>query len=289
MINIGTIVKIIGDIYTILTDNGLVQASVRATAKKSRIVVGDRVQIIKNDYSDGKYIITGVLERRNFIPRPTIANLDKLIMVISSIPQPDLFLIDKLYIYCLLNNIEPVLVINKCDLASSEFIEDIQKQYYFLKIFVVSAKDSVNISNLSNYISGCLCALCGQSAVGKSSILNKLMPHLNLETQGLSQKIERGKHTTRVNEIFISNDLMIADTPGFTSLELDIDYRNLQDYYPEFQLDRNCKYLDCSHIKEGKDCSIVLALENSEINKDRYVRYVELYNKLKEKWETKYD
>jgi len=267
----------------------MVQASVRATAKKMRIVVGDRVEIIKNEYSEGKYIITNVLERVNFIPRPTIANLDKLIMVIAAIPQPDLYLIDKLYIYCLLNNIEPVLVINKCDIASNEFIENIRKQYYFLKIFVISAKDNANMESLASYIKNNLCALCGQSAVGKSSILNRLMPHLNQETQELSQKIDRGKHTTRVNEIFIADNLIIADTPGFTSLELELDYRDLQDYYPEFQIEKDCKYLDCSHIKEGKDCAIVEAVGFGEINKDRYNRYIELYKKLKEKWETKYD
>ena len=210
-------------------------------------------------------------------------------MVVSPKPQPDLYLIDKLYIYCILNNIEPVLIINKSDIASAEFIEDIQKQYYFMKIFVVSAKDTSNILSLRDYISGHLCALCGQSAVGKSSILNVLMPHLDLATQGLSQKIDRGKHTTRVNEIFVSDDLMIADTPGFTSLELELDYRKLAEYYPEFQIDRNCRYLDCSHIKEGKDCEIFSEIEKGNINRNRYHRYIDLYNKLREKWEKMYD
>lgn len=210
-------------------------------------------------------------------------------MVIAPKPQPDLYLIDKLYIYCLINNIEPILVINKSDLASSDFLDDIVNQYYFLKIIIVSAKEKINIKALADYIKGSLCALCGQSAVGKSSILNALMPKLNLETQELSHKIDRGKHTTRVNEIFIEDQLMIADTPGFTSLELDIDYRDLSDYYPEFNIDKKCRYLDCSHVKEGKDCVIFALVENGSINKKRYERYVDLYNLLKEKWENKYD
>ena len=164
-----------------------------------------------------------------------------------------------------------------------------QISIHFLKIFVISAKEKSNIEALSKYIGGSLCALCGQSAVGKSSILNSLMPDLNLATQELSQKIDRGKHTTRVNEIFIANNLIIADTPGFTSLELDIDYRDLADYYPEFQIEKNCRYLDCSHIKEGRDCEIFALVQNGEINKTRYDRYVDLYNILKEKWEKKYD
>ena len=196
---------------------------------------------------------------------------------------------DKLYVYCVLNNIEPVLVINKSDLARSDFLDDIVSQYYFLKIFVVSAKDNKNLNDLAEYIGGSLCALCGQSAVGKSSILNALVPDINLATQDLSQKIDRGKHTTRVNEIFIHNNLIIADTPGFTSLELELDYRDLADYYPEFQIEKTCKYLDCSHIKEGKDCEIFSQVEMGNINKNRYARYIDLYNKLKEKWEKMYD
>ena len=253
------------------------------------MVVGDHVDIVENEYDSGKYIITNLHPRKNFIPRPPIANIDKLLIVIAAKPEPDLYLVDKLYIYCIINNIEPILVINKCDLCSTEFIESIQKQYYFMKIFVISAKNHINTDNLSDYIRNSFCALCGQSAVGKSSILNALMPALNLQTQGLSAKIDRGKHTTRVNEIFADNGLVIADTPGFTSLEMDIDYKELSDYYPEFQIDEECRYLDCSHIKEGKDCAICARVESGLINRDRYNRYIEHRNKLKEKWEKKYD
>ena len=270
-------------------ENQVVEASVRSNVKKNRIVVGDKVDIEPNDYSQGKYIITKLLPRNSYILRPTIANLDILLMVIAPKPQPDLYLIDKLYIHCVLNNIEPVLVINKADIADDDFVKDIQDQYYFIKTFVISAKNKSNIAELSDYISNKLCALSGQSAVGKSSILNALMPHLDLSTQDLSRKIERGKHTTRVNEIFVDNDLMIADTPGFTSLELDLKYDELSDYYPEFEIDESCRYLDCSHIKEGRDCAIIASVDSGKINVNRYSRYVELYNKLKEKWEKMYD
>ena len=97
------------------------------------------MDIVPNDYSDGKYIITYVHNRLNFIPRPTIANLKRLIMVIAPKPEPDLYLIDKLYIYCVINNIEPILVINKCDIATDDLVTDLQRQYYFMKIFVVGA------------------------------------------------------------------------------------------------------------------------------------------------------
>ena len=146
------------------------------------------------------------------------------------------------------------------------------------------------IENLKDYISNSFCALCGQSAVGKSSIINALIPNMSLMTQGLSAKIERGKHTTRANEIYFSNNIMITDTPGFSSLELDIDYQELAGFYPEFaESIGDCKYLDCAHIKEGKDCVIVTKVEEGKVNKDRYLRYVELYEKLKKNWDEKYD
>ena len=120
--------------------------------------------------------------------------------------------------------------------------------------------------------------------------IKSIIPNINLETQGLSRKVDRGKHTTRVNELYIYNDIMIADTPGFSNLELDIDYKELASFYPEFDdYLGTCKYLDCSHVKEGKDCSVVSAVTEGKINKDRYDRYCDLYGKLKVIWENKYD
>lgn len=264
----------------------------RTTAKKVRIVVGDNVELISNEYDKGKYVITSVLPRKNSIPRPLLANIDKLLIVISPKPEPDLLLVDKLIIYCYLNKIEPVIVINKTDIASSDFVGNIRNQYDFLQVFDISTITKINIDLLRDYIKDSLCALCGQSAVGKSSLLNALIPNLNLETQGLSRKVDRGKHTTRVNFLYVDNDLKIADTPGFSNLELDIEdivYGELEYYYPEFdKYQGKCKYLDCSHIKEKNDCAIYKAVQSGEINANRYENYCTLYNNLKEKWEKKY-
>lgn len=256
-----------------------------------RIVVGDYVEIEPNEYDKGKYIITKVCARKNSIPRPPLANIDKLLIVISPKPEPDLLLVDKLIIYCMINNIEPIIIINKSDIASNEFIDEIKAEYYFIKVLVLSALNNLGLGELRETIKDSLTALCGQSAVGKSSLLNALIPNINLETQGLSRKIDRGKHTTRVNELYIHEDIMIADTPGFSNLEmLDIEYKDLPLFYPEFDeyLDK-CRYLDCSHVKEGKDCVIASAVENGLINKARYDRYCTLYARLKENWEKKYD
>lgn len=265
--------------------------SIRSTAKKLRVLVGDRVKIEENDYDKGKYIITKVCERKNSIPRPPLANIDKLLIVIAPRPEPDLILVDKLIIYCMLKDIEPIIIINKVDLAESTFVDKIKAEYYFVKVYETCALSQDGIDVVKNELGGYISALCGQSAVGKSSFLNALIPNINLSTQGLSAKIDRGKHTTRVNELYIYDDIMIADTPGFSSLELlDIEYKQLPLFYPEFDeyLDK-CRYLDCSHIKEGKDCAIIEAVNRGEIDKDRYLRYCELYKKLKENWEKMYD
>lgn len=256
-----------------------------------RILVGDKVTIEPNEYDKGKYIITRVLDRKNSIPRPPLANIDKLLIVIAPKPEPDLELVDKLIIYCMTRNIEPIIVVNKEDIAENGFLEEVLSEYYFLKVFSISALQMKGIEKLRSELAGCITALCGQSAVGKSSFLNALIPNMNLSTQGLSRKIDRGKHTTRVNELYIYEDIMIADTPGFSSLDLlDIEYIDLPLFYPEFDkyLDK-CRYLDCSHIKEGKDCVIVNAVNSGLINKNRYDRYCNLYRKLKEAWEKKYD
>lgn len=210
--------------------------------------------------------------------------------MIAPKPAPDLLLVDKLVLYSFVNDIEPVLILNKSDLVSDGFIEDIQKQYYFLKVIVVSTTKDSNILEVKEYIKNSVSAVCGQSAVGKSSLINSLIPNLHLETGELSQKIDRGKHTTRVNELHLYDDIMIIDTPGFSSLDINIEHDDIEDYYPEFSdYLGTCKYLDCSHIGEGSDCKIIEAVNKGKINKDRYDRFVELYKIAEEKWEKKYD
>lgn len=287
----GVIVKVIGAIHLVKLDSqDIVEACPRTTAKKTRIVVGDRVKLIANDYDKGKYIIVEVLDRNSYIPRPPLANIEKLLIIIANKPAPDLELVDKLVIYCAINNIEPVIIVNKMDISEKAFLDDIKSQYFFLQVFGISAKECMGIDEIRQYISSSFCAVGGQSAVGKSSFINALIPNLNLSTQGLSQKIDRGKHTTRVNEVYIDRDIMIADTPGFSSLDLTIEYNELENFYPEFDDIRDkCRYLDCSHVTEGADCAVISAMSQGLINKDRYNRFTNLYRKLKANWESRYD
>lgn len=279
-----------GEIYSVYDGSQAWQCSCLKTIRKNRLVIGDDVDITLNEYSKDKYIITKVYPRKNVIPRPCVANIDKLLIIIAPEPKPDFLLVDKLIIYSNINNIEPIIVINKCDLVVDNYIEKIKNEYKFVKTYVISAKENIGIDAIRQELLGNLSAVCGQSAVGKSSFINAILPNLQLQTQGLSEKISRGKHTTRVNEIHIGDNLMIADTPGFSNLDLNIDYRDLASYYVEFEpfID-DCRYLDCSHIKEGKDCGVCQAVERGDISKDRYLRYVELHKRLKENWENKYD
>lgn len=287
---VGTVIKTVGGIYYVMHSGNILECSIRKTAKKIRLVVGDKAKFVPNEFSKDKYIIVGVETRKNAIPRPPIANLDKLLILISPRPEPDLMLVDKLIIYSYLNDIEPIIVIGKSDIASDKFVDDIKSQYGFLKVFEVSALNGTGMGDVEKYIAGSFVALAGQSAVGKSSFINALIPNKNLEIGGLSRKIDRGKHTTRVNEIYLNKDYMIADTTGFSSLDLELDHLELAGFYPEFEpYLGKCKYLNCSHIKEGKDCLIVSMVDSGKISKERYERYISLYNTLKKKWEEKYD
>ena len=199
-------------------------------------------------------------------------------------------LVDKLVIYCVINNIEPIIVVSKSDIIEKDFINEIRAEYYFLPVFAISSKKNIGIKDVCDYISGSITAVCGQSAVGKSTLINTIIPNLDLQTQDVSKKISRGKQTTRSNCLYYYKDIIIADTPGFSRLDLNIECRDLSLFYPEFdKYLGKCKYLDCAHIKEGDDCAIVQAVRKGDINKNRYNRYISLYGKLKVLGEKKYD
>ncbi len=266
---------------------------IRGTLKRNgKILIGDYVEICKDNASD-KHIITKVYDRLNYLVRPPLANLEQLFIVIAKKPEPDLTLVDKLIVYCFKNNISPILVLNKKDLFSQEEIKNLKNQYINVvdEFIVVSAKNN-EIDYLKQALGDKLSAFVGQSAVGKSTIINNLLPDLNLKTNGLSRKIDRGKHTTRHSEIYINDDVKLVDTPGFSMLDLlDIEYNELADYYPDFsEFSDKCLYNNCAHINTtSKECGVVDAVNNNILSKDRYDRYCLLYKNLLEKWRKRYD
>lgn len=257
-------------------------------------MVGDFVELQPNEYNKDKYIISKLLPRENCLVRPPIANLEKLFILICPKPEPDLILVDKLLIYALQNDLTPYIVINKSDIADQDFISDIIKQYEPVveKVIVVSAKKQENLLELKEELKNSFSAFAGQSAVGKSTLLNNIFEGLNLRTNDLS-KIERGKHTTRQCEIFTFEDgIKIADTVGFSMLDLnEIKPLELHSYYIEFDnYAEDCKFKNCTHINENaRSCGVIRGLNDGEISQERYDRYVNIYSELKEIWEKKYD
>ncbi len=287
----GRVLKVMGANYLVYESkpyNCILSGLIK---KNNKPLVGDIVEFSVNDYDKDKNVITKILPRKNQLVRPYISNLDQLFIVLSKSPKPDYLLIEKLIIYAKINNITPIIVINKSDILSEQEIEEIKGQFPTYKIIVVSAINN-EVTELKQLLANKISAFAGQSAVGKSSLINAISPNLNLQTNGLSSKIERGQHTTRHNEIYImDNNIYIADTPGFSMLSLDLKPSELKDYYDDFKVfEDNCRYVGCDHINsKAKDCGVVKAVEEGKICLSRFDRYCKIYSELKEKWERKYD
>lgn len=253
------------------------------------ILVGDFVEI---EIIKGGNVITKVLPRKNALIRPYVANIDVAIIVIAPLPKPDLILVDKIIINSLKNGIEPIIAVNKNDLSDAEFNNEIAADYKNVTgVHVCSAATGEGIEELFKILSGKVACLAGQSAVGKSSILNAFLGFERFETGELSKKIARGRHTTRKTELIRAGDCWIIDTCGFSMLELEADFdpAELALYYDDyFELGKSCRFKGCTHTAEP-DCAVREAAEKGDLSKNRYTRYIELYNYLNEKWRKRYD
>lgn len=287
----GRVLKVMGANYLVYESkpyNCILSGLIK---KNNKPLVGDIVEFSVNDYDKDKNVITKILPRKNQLVRPYISNLDQLFIVLSKSPKPDYLLIDKLIIYAKINKITPIIVVNKADILSEQELAEIKEQFPTYKIVVVSAINN-DVAELKQLLVNKISAFAGQSAVGKSSLINAISPNLNLQTNGLSSKIERGQHTTRHNEIYLmDNNIYIADTPGFSMLSLDLEPSELKDYYDDFKaFEEDCRYVGCDHINsKAKDCGVVKAVEEGKICLSRFDRYCKIYSELKEKWERKYD
>ena len=277
----GRIIKGIGGFYYVKTPDGTVhECRARGIFRKNGIkpTIGDEVEF-ENASIDRIY------HRKSYLVRPNVANIDKLIIVLAAAnPQPDTFLADKLTVAAAAAGIQPVILINKTDLAPCAEIRRIYEKAGF-KVLETCAAKGIGAEAIKEEISGCVSAFAGLSGVGKSSILNMLCGE-NAET-GETSKINRGRHTTRHVELFeAGKDTYILDTPGFSSLKLpeicDIKAAQLADYFPEFaHLESDCRFKGCSHINEP-DCAVKNMVERGEAAQSRYESYKELYAQLKE-------
>ena len=310
----GKIIKGVGGLYTVkLLGDCVLPAGehIRCRAKGSfrhegvTPLPGDRVTLScpeqlhegKDSRETAGFSIVGIDERRNALIRPPMANLDYLFITMAAAsPSPILATVDKLIAIAEFNKIEPIIVITKAELAPeyAQELTDIYSQCGFT-CFCLSAKENIGIEPIDlfikNNMQGKTAAFAGASGIGKSTLLNRLFPHLELSTSEISRKIERGRHTTREVELFaLSEELecgYIADTPGFSMLDFErfdfFDKDDLSGTFREFEsYIGQCRYTKCTHTKED-GCAIIEAKKQGDIPPSRHESYVELFDTLKQK------
>ncbi len=275
----GIITKVYSDRYRVRTDEEYIDCTARGLLKlkKDKPLVGDLVEIKENQ-------IEKILPRKNSFIRPPIANIDQLILVISTTnPKPDLLLLDKQLVMAEKNNVEPIICVNKIDLVES--YDEIVNVYGEIgyQVITTDAKNKVGLEKLMLLLQNKVTAFTGNSGVGKSTLTNNVVGKNVSEEGETSLRLEKGKHTTKYVELYeVIANTYIADTPGFSTYEIQgIDEKNLEKYFVEFTPYINeCQYRGCTHIKE-KECGIKKAVAKRKINQGRYERYCQLYEKLK--------
>ncbi|MBR6574282.1 MAG: ribosome small subunit-dependent GTPase A [Clostridia bacterium] len=280
----GVVIKGIGGNYDVACEGEILRcrASAKIKHQKNLLAAGEYVELRLTD--DGGYI-TERLPRRNGLIRPAIANIDQLVILCSQAPPvTDPYLIDKVTVVALYQGIQPIILLNKSDLhESGDLYEAYQKAGF--PVVRASAVTGEGIEEITALLAGKISAFTGNSAIGKSSILNRIDSRFGLQVGDMSEKIARGRHTTRHVELFrLDNGGFVADTPGFSTFDAvrmeKLTKENLQQYFPE--IDRffaQCRFTDCKHIKET-GCVVREAVERGEIARSRYESYCMLYEEV---------
>ncbi len=287
----GIVTKAVGGVFTVTDGEG--DKFVCFSPKKFRytqsdVIVGDKV--VFTNLGKGKGNITRILPRKNRMTRPEVANIDTAFVLVACEPQPDLFLADKILVNCFREHITPVIVLNKSDIADGAFADRIRANYGAVcEITVVSALTGDNLKPLEEYIKGNTVCFAGQSAVGKTSLLNALSPGLGRQTGQLSRKSGRGMHTTRHSEIYSVCGGYVADTAGFSLCDLtEVRSDELKLYLDDImEVSRACRFTSCTHVNEP-DCAVRTAAEKGLLCRERYDRYIAEFNELKENERRKY-
>jgi len=276
----GIIFKAMSGFYYVESGSDVVECRARGRFRIENItpLVGDRIEYTASEH--GKGILTSVFPRKNAFIRPPIANLEKMVIVASeAIPVTDPFLIDKMTAIAYKNDCEAVICINKFDLDPADRLYDIYSAAGF-KTVKTSAVTGEGMNELRDAIKGSVCALTGNSGVGKSSILNILEPGFKITVGDVSKKLSRGRHTTRHVELFkLSFGAIIADTPGFSAFDTDDlgQKEEIQELFPDLAEFRgDCRFLDCAHIKEP-GCAVLNAVQTGKLQQSRWKSYVRLY------------
>lgn len=283
----GIITKGIGGFYYVEVANATYECKARGVFRKERVtpLVGDVVDITINELAENT--IDKIYDRKNYLNRPPVANIDNLFIVVATVePKPNFLVIDKLVAMAEYKNIEPTIIISKSDLASNNEIVDV-----YSKSGITVLNTANDIEKIKSLMKDKITAFTGNSGVGKTTLLNKIDANLNLATGAISNKLGRGRHTTREAQLFNVCGGYVIDTPGFSSFEFDKTeiikkddlpycFREFREYLGE------CKFTSCAHVND-KGCKICEAVEKGEISRIRHENYISLYNQAKEikEWE----
>ncbi len=286
----GKIIKGIAGFYYVHTGIEVYECKAKGVFRNKKIkpLVGDNVEIEVIDEDEKKGNIIKVMDRKNQLIRPAVANIDQVLVIFAAAkPAPNLNLLDRFLVTMMGYKVDTIICFNKNDLVSEEHMHQLRVIYENCGYQVVfsSTKTKDGVEEIRKLMQNKTTALAGPSGVGKSSIINLLYPHAKMETGSISEKIERGKHTTRHSEIFhISKNTFIMDTPGFSSLYVeDLEKEELRERFPEFfQYEGKCRFQGCVHIHEP-DCMVKEALYQGKLSRSRYENYNMFYEELKEK------
>lgn len=288
----GKIIKGIAGFYYIQTaESGVYECKAKGIFRKEKQkpLVGDNVQISVLDENEKKGNIDEILPRKNQLIRPAVANVDQVLVIFAAAkPKPNLNLLDRFLVAMEKQNVpRAVICFNKQDLVEEAECERLRRIYQDsgCELIFTSAANEQGLEQIRDVLKGKTTAVAGPSGVGKSSLVNLIVPEAVMETGEISEKIERGRHTTRHSEILcVEKDTYICDTPGFTSLAVwDMEKEELRDYFPEFAACQDeCRFLGCSHTHEPS-CGVKAAVESGRISRERYDNYLEMYEELKGK------
>ena len=292
----GKIIKGIAGFYYVYAEDGnTYECRAKGIFRKDKFkpLVGDNVDITVLDEKELEGSVTEIHKRKNSLIRPAVANVDQALVIFAmDNPKPNFMLLDRFLIMMEREGVPAVICFNKKDLLEEQAIEEFAGVYKKCgySVLYTSAEKEEGIRELHELLDGRTTAVAGPSGVGKSSLVNRLQPNVQMETGSISRKIERGKHTTRHSELIpIDEDSYIMDTPGFSSLYTnDFGKEELKYYFPEFdQYQGGCRFQGCNHISEP-GCLVKEALEEGKVHQVRYEDYCEMYRELEQKEKRRY-